>query len=29
MPHYLDDFSGKASEGVIASKWLRHAEIVH
>lgn len=29
MQHYLDDFGGKASEGVVASKWLRRAEIVH
>jgi hypothetical protein len=28
MRHYQDDFGGKASEGVIASKWLRRAEIV-
>jgi len=29
VQNYLDDFGGKVSEGVIASKWLRHAEIVH
>ena len=29
MQHHQDDFGGKASEGVVASKWLRRAEIVH
>jgi hypothetical protein len=28
MQHYLDDFGGTVSEGTIASKWLRRAEIV-
>jgi hypothetical protein len=29
MQHYRDDFGGKASESVVASEWLRRAEIVH
>ena len=28
MQQYLDDFGGSVSEGTIASKWLRRAEIV-